>query len=436
MFKIPSFSATLPGSFKLPLSLTLKPVSFTSLFALALLMGLPMAGTAHAQLIPRKPVTPPAPAPSPVPAAPATPGGAPATPASGGTPVPGGRPLKDEDTDRLLKQLADIQTTLQGKRNSYNSTILTQLKEAGNSEEKSFQLWLDATKQFDWDEQGKTATEFAEWKRTKGKELHNPQFMTGVRLEVQYLAVLIVYSASQTDTDAPKAEAIAAAVAYLDDLTASARKLNGKLDNLNRNVLDGVIAKHLKLDASIPKAKNEAYRPGNVYEIYDRAIFPYYREKGLTTSLITGWQKLMDQEKAMVEAEKIPEKLEAFTKDRLPVLKWGMAREMYNAGQEDTGMAAMLGLIRGNMGGKQTTGWISEMTDLLKAKKEKALADAAAAFPPAAPIPAPASAGEEIPQDPFAGPPPATPLPAPAPAHGTGSPPPARPITAPRTKTS
>lgn len=286
--------------------------------------------------------------------------------------------------DRLLKQLADIEATLQGKRNSYNNTILTQLKEAGNSEEKSFQLWLDATKQFDWDEQGKTATEFAEWKRTKGKELHNPQFMTAVRLEVQYLAVIIVYSGALTDS--AKGEAISAAVAYLDDLASSARKLNGKLDNLNRNVLDGVIARHLKLDASIPKAKNEAYRPGNVFEIYDRAIFPYYRDKGQVSALVAAWQKLISQETAMVEAAKVPEKLETFNRERLPVLKWGMAREMYNAGQEDTGMAAMLGLIKANLGNRNAAGWISEMSALLKTKKEQALAST-----PLAPSPSPAA---------------------------------------------
>lgn len=429
MLKTPFLSVVLSGP--RPLAFRL---SFTAL-TVAGLMGLPLAGSAQAQLIPRKPVAPPSPAPAP--AAPVTPGGVPAVPGPAAT--TGGRPLKEVDMDFLLKQLADIEASLQGKRNSYNSTILTQLKEAGNSEEKSFQLWLDATKQFDWDEQGKTATEFAEWKRTKGKELHNPQFMTGVRLEVQYLAVLIVYSASQTDTDSPKAEAIAAAVAYLDDLTSSARKLNGKLDNLNRNVLDGVIAKHLKLDTSIPKSKSDAYRPGNVFEIYDKAIFPYYREKGLTSSLLTGWQKLMDQEKAMVEAEKIPEKLETFTKDRLPVLKWGMAREMYNAGQEDTGMAAMLNLIRSNMGGKQATAWIGEMSGLLRDKKEKAAA--AASAPPVPPAASPAvSAGPsaEIPEDPFAGPPRSTPTP--APSAGTPSatpgpaPQPSRPAAASRPK--
>ncbi|RYD31828.1 MAG: hypothetical protein EOP86_17080, partial [Verrucomicrobiaceae bacterium] len=318
-----------------------------------------------AQLIPRKP----APAPQTGPAA---------TPPAASGPA---RPLKQEDVDRLLLQLSEIQDDLQGKRSTYNNSLLSQLKEAGNSEEKSYQLWLDGTKEFEFDEKGKTSTEFAEWKRTKGKELHNPPFMTGLRLQVRYLSVLILYANAHTES--ARTEAITAAVAYLEDLAGSAKKLDGQMDELNRSVLDGVIAKHLKLDNSLAKVKesgggkndrNDAYRPGNIFEIYDRAIFPYYRDKGQVSALVAAWQKLISQETAMVEAAKVPEKVETFNRERLPVLKWGMAREMFNAGQEDTGMAAMLALIKANLGNRNAAGWISEMSGLLKTKKEQSMA--------------------------------------------------------------
>ncbi|MES2708045.1 MAG: hypothetical protein V4726_15745 [Verrucomicrobiota bacterium] len=374
------------------------PFPVTVCLALISLSPLP------AQLIPRKP----APAPA-APSSPVTPPATPAAPSGPVVPPVPGRPLKDEDMDRLLRQLAEIEAALQGKRSSYNNSLLAQLKEAANSEEKSFQLWLDGTKEFDFDENGKTATEFAEWKRTKGKELHNPAFMTGLRLQVRYLSVLIVYSNALTD--AAKGEAITAAVAYLEDLASSARKLNGQMEPLNGNALEGVIARHLKLDTSIPKSKNDASRPGNVHEIYEKAIFPYYREKGQTASLLAAWQKLINQETVMVEAGKVPEKVETFTKERLPVLKWGMAREMYDAGQEDTGMAAMLGLIKGNLGIRQTSGWISEMTELLRDKKERAEAGIptpgipASRTPAAGSVPGPAAARNTAP----------APTPAPAP---------------------
>lgn len=367
----------------------------SSLVVTTLALSLLPAASLPAQLIPRKPpaapVVPAAPGSVPAP-------GVPAVPLTPATPVPAAaaRPLKDEDMDRLIRQLAEIEATLQGKRSTYNNSLLAQLKEAGNSEEKAFQLWLDGTKEFDFDEKGKTSTEFAEWKRTKGKELHNPQFMTALRLQVKYLSVLIIYS--NAPSDSLKSEAIAAAAAYLDDLAGSARKLDGHLEELNRPVLDGVIAKHLKLDASLPKSKADAGKPGNIQEIYEKAILPYYREKGQTAALLSAWQKLITQETAMVEAEKIPEKLETFNKERLPALKWSQAREMFEAGQEDPATSAMLAIIKGNMAHKQTENWISEMTRLLQAKKESA----PPAAPGSAPAPAAPSPGESPPARPSA----------------------------------
>lgn len=320
------------------------------------------------QLIPRK-------------SAPA-PGGTTPAPETGEVPAPAAgpaKPLKDEDLDRIIKQLAAIEANLQGTRSSHNTGLLSQLREAGAAEEKAFALWLDATKEIDFEEKGKSTVEFLDWKRGRGKEMHNAAFMTAVRLQCKYLAVLIVYSNALTDSS--RAEAIAGAVAYLDDLASSAQKLGNRMDELNRSVLDGVIAKHLKLDASIATTGNDANRPGNLQKIYEKAILPYYREKGMTSQLLAAWQKLISQETLMVEAEKVPEKLETFKKERLPVLKWRQAREMYDAGQEESAAAAMLAVINANLGHKQAGAWIGEMTELLKAKRE----GAAAKIPPVGP---------------------------------------------------
>lgn len=337
------------------------------------------------QLIPRKPAAAPG-APSPA-------------PETAEVPVPAGpaKPLKDEDLDRIIKQLAAIEANLQGTRSSHNTGLLTQLREAGAAEEKAFALWLDATKEIDFDEKGKSTGEFLDWKRGRGKEMHNAAFMTAVRLQCKYLAVLIVYSNALTDS--ARAEAIAGAVSYLDDLVSSAQKLGNRMDELNRGVLECVIAKHLKLDASMAKITgNDAYRPGNLQEIYEKAILPYYREKGMTSQLLAAWQKLISQETVMVEAEKVPEKLETFKKERLPVLKWRQAREMYDAGQEESAAASMLAVINANLGHKQAGAWIGEMTDILKAKREGGTAKAPSvgpaspaavkSIPPTAPAPA------------------------------------------------
>lgn len=151
------------------------------------------------------------------------------------------------------------------------------------------------------------------------------------------------------------------------NFVASAKRLEGQQEELNRGALESVIARHLKMDVSARKEKGPAaYTPGNIGEIYNNMILPYFREKKAVSAINSKWSKRIEQEKAMVGITKVPEHLEKFLKERLPDLKWNQARDLFNAGQEEPAAATMVGLIKSNLGHRSTAGWISELAELVK----------------------------------------------------------------------
>jgi len=276
------------------------------------------------------------------------------------------KPLKDVEVDKLLDQLKEIDSTLKGKRSSYNASLVPRLKEAGNNDEKAFALWLEATKDVDFEAQGRTATEFSDFRNGKGKELRtNTSFTSQLRLQCRFLALVIMQA--DAGADAGQLAVVQGAGAYLEDYVASAKRLEGHQEELKRGALETVIAKHLKLDVSARREKGPAAStPGNIGEIYNNMILPYYRDRKAVSAINSAWNKRIDQEMAMIEINKIPEHLENFQKERLPELKWGQARDLFNAGQEEPAAASMVGIIKANLGHRSTAGWIAELSELVK----------------------------------------------------------------------
>lgn len=283
---------------------------------------------------------------------------------------PPSKPLKTEDIAKVLEQLTEIQETLNGKRSSYNATVLARLKEASASPDRAFNLWLDAVKQVEYEEQGKSASEFSDFRNGRGKELRtNGDFTAQIRLQVKFLALVVM--TAEARTAAARAEVVTQAAAYLEEFIACAKKLNGRCPELNRSVLDTPIAKFLKLDVTLQKTDRLALNPGNLSDIYEKLILPPARERRAAAAISAAWQKRISQELALVEAERVPEKTEAFRREREPALKWRMARDLFKAGEHAPATASMLALIKGNLGHKDAPAWIAELTETLRARAEK-----------------------------------------------------------------
>jgi hypothetical protein len=278
--------------------------------------------------------------------------------------APPAKPLKDEDAAKLLEQLTQMAKTLDEQKFGYNAKVIRELRDAGASADKSFALWLDCMKDVEYDQKGRTSTDFAEWKRRQTKD-SNRDRDAALQLQVQWLAIVLMHSNARTD--AARGEAIAAGVAFLETVVDRIQKSDGRLDDIAQgNVLNSVFAKHYKLDTTLPRKEGGAYAPGDLEGIYDGMILPYYREAKLATSLMQAWTKRIEQETAIAAAFKFIEAREKFTAERLPELRWGQALDLFQLGQEETAAQQMLSLIKANMSHRNASRWMEELTALLK----------------------------------------------------------------------
>lgn len=330
-------------------------------FVITTVCFLAVAGPASAQL-------PPRPAPAPVP-----------------QPAPPPKPLKEGDDAKLLEQLEQMAKALDEQKFGHNASIIKELREAGLTADKSFNLWLDCMREVEYDQKGKTMAEFSEWKRKLTKEPNHDRDAE-FQSEVQWLAIVLMDANARTE--AARADTITAAMLFVDTLVdrtgrvdrekpdgrgrPDGRGVGGPGGGINESVLSSVFAKHYKLDATVSKRETGAYSPGDVDAIYDKMILPFFREAKQAANLMNAWQKRINQQTAMAEAQHFKEAKEQFVAEKLPVLRWGQAHELFTLGQEETAAQTMLSLIRANMSHRNASNWIEELKALVKKEKPPA----------------------------------------------------------------
>lgn len=303
-------------------------------------------------------------------------------------PAPPPKPLKEEDLAKLLDQVNEISKTRDEKMYGYLSGVIRELREAGASGDKAFALWLDCMKDVEYDQRGRTAAEFSEWKRHQTKD-SNRERDEGLRLQVQWLAIVLMESNAKTE--GAKGEAISAAAAFLDTMVEQAKKNEGKLGGpAGENVMNSIFARHFKLDTGGGK-QDGAGVPGDIDAIYDRMILPFLRSSKQPASLMNAWTRRIAQQTALAEAKKFPEAKEKFMTEKLPELKWGQARELFQLGQEETAAPTLLSIIKANMAHRRAGEWITELKGLLQKKTAPAAAPATPAAGETESRPAPAA---------------------------------------------
>lgn len=286
------------------------------------------------------------------------------TPAPAPQPPPSPKLLKDEEIAKKLAELEQINKTLDEQKYGYNAKIIRELREAGVTGDKAFGLWLECKKDVDFDQQGKTMTEFSEWKRRQTKD-PNRERDAELQLQVQWLAIVLMDANARTD--AARNEAVTAATAFLDGLVERIKKSGGQLRGASAgNVLTSVFAKHYKLESTVSRRDGGAYEPGNLDEIYESMIFPYFRSTNQAVNLMAAWKKRIAQQTAIAESYPFREAKDKFMTEKLPELNWGQATELFKLGQEESAAQSMMAIIKANLAHPRSSDWIADMMSLLR----------------------------------------------------------------------
>ena len=342
-----------------------------SCFSVVLLCS---AMTAHGELLPRKPVADPL-----VPAAPAV-------------------PLSKEEMAKLKEQVELLEKDLAKKRGGMHASQIAILKEAMSSNDKAFNFWLDCKKEQDFEMKGKTAVEFAEWKREQIKKTGtNDAACAGMRLQLHFLMLMVLDS--HAESPAQISEVAGGAMSYVESLAVFCEKeenlakgvIGSILENagldpneavtadnlqetlnkvreaasaLGGDVLNSIFAKHLQLDGSVKPKSGGASNPGNIDEIYDRLIIEPLRKKKDATGIASAWAKRIDQTARVAKATKVKEIEEKYQAVKVPAMKFAMYRDQWSAGQQKQAAAAMMALISANPTHQDSNDWMEELKGL------------------------------------------------------------------------
>jgi hypothetical protein len=162
---------------------------------------------------------------------------------------------------------------------------------------------------------------------------------------------------------------------------------------LDQPVLSTAVARKFKLDSTLTPPDGWSPLPADIGTIYESAILPFYRAKKDPARLQSVWTKRIQQEGALASAADSEFQTKYFREVAQPRLEWGMARDMFRAGNRQAA-TKMLMVINQNPGHKDALEWVKDMRDLLSRPPEPG--PATAGTPPPEP---PSTPAPEVPKD-------------------------------------
>jgi hypothetical protein len=337
--------------------------------------------------------TPAAPAPA-APAAPAT-SAPPAAPAAGTAPAPApttpsappaangaARPLADQTAAEIMKAVTELANQLDAAKGRKNSEALRAFQDAVQTDDKAYNLWAQCKKQVDFDDKGKTGSEWGEWKRSpESQRWHDADAGCALKTQLQWL-VLTLQAANAT-TETAREGVLAQIPAFLSGLMDNWKRMGDFRREAMGDVMNTVYARYFKLDQTLDRDPKWVYSPANIDEVYDRLVLPYLRVKKNLQGVTTAWQNRIRYETEMMDMAEREAKLSKngnnerraaaaeedaikFKEQKLPRLQWWAMKDAFLLGNEAGTAPSMLSHIRAHLGHRDADNWLRELIAMLK----------------------------------------------------------------------
>jgi hypothetical protein len=295
----------------------------------------------------------------------------PAEPAPATRTAPGA--INDKGMADLLKALQALQGQLGSAKSKQTASALAAFQIAAAADDKAYALYMECKKKIDFDDKGKEAKDWVDWKRRDDtKMLNDGEHLAALKLQLQWLILSI--QAGNATTDTAFAAVVAQVPTYLDNLFASYKRMKTFRGELNRDVIDTLFGKFYKLDITLGRREGWSYNPLNIDATFDTVILPYLRNLKNASNVGSAWKKRIQMHQDMLEIEEREAKSNPgsnaeergikFKEEKLPRLEWGMLKDGFLMGNETSAATAMLTHIRNHLGHKDAAQWIEEMTKM------------------------------------------------------------------------
>lgn len=293
--------------------------------------------------------------------------------------------LTDEQTANIIKQLDQIEAQITKNRGDAFSNALTRFKAGAANDKDALALYLDCYKLEHFDRRDLKQSDFQEWKDRNEDRLKDPEFIIGLRLQLEYL-VLCIQAQDATDMGPlvnsiqsfiPKAVTAVqntmthSASGALKDKDKDKGRANGGrqlLDSLRQPVTGTDFSKAYLLD-DLLKRQDWEYSPMGINGIYQNILLPYYL-KNKPAELPAQWDARINAELVLRKAVTSETEYQLFHKENYPQLLW--TKNTYLLKNNVTpilALAEMLKIVRDNPTHANANTWVKELREAVLASQ-------------------------------------------------------------------
>lgn len=296
------------------------------------------------------------------------------------TPATHAENLSPADREDLMEQLDYMVNRGMEAMTQRQASAYQAYRSAMKSDSDALDFYLKCYKQLNFTETGKSYSDFRQWKSSdRNKErFSDPGFRSALRHQLNWLT-LTIEAAQLAQKDKPISSLAPKVKSALNSIYADAQKIHGHEDILKQNVKSSVFAKVYGFGTYT--IKDWPTTPLNIADVYEKIIFPSYRENRQADKLRAAWKERIMYEELMIEHwpdEKDQENTrigmksdmqsaayKKFIEEQKPDLLWQMELDVFENGDELGAANRMLSHIKANAGHNNTLKWVKQLHKLI-----------------------------------------------------------------------
>jgi hypothetical protein len=285
--------------------------------------------------------------------------------------------LTPADREALLQKLESLRDDANAKVEARFRAAIAAYNAAASSNEAAAELYLKCIEKLNFEDQGKKASDFREWKKKEGDKLNSPGHGLAQRLQINWLILTLRAASPKADRE----KLLSSVQEIVDAIVREAGTLKHQRQVLSQAVTSSIFAKAYELKNV--NVENWPMSPGGIGEIYDGILLPPLRRADRLDALRSAWIRRIQQEMTMHESwsdenepgnqrnrngnDETQQKsdYETFVQERVPELQWQMELDLFENGDQQAAALRMLSHLEKHIAHKSARKWTTELERLL-----------------------------------------------------------------------
>lgn len=284
--------------------------------------------------------------------------------------------LSPADREALLANLEKMREEANAKVEARFKAAIAAYGSAASSSEAASELYLKCIEKLNFEDQGRKASEFREWKKKESDKLSSPGHGLALRLQINWLILTLRAATPKADRE----QLLPAVREIVDAIVREAGTLKHQRQILDQAATASIFAKAYELKSV--NVKNWPAAPGAIGQIYEEILLPPLRRPDRLDALRSTWTRRIQQEMIMREAwagdddsdkpkngksgEQQKSSYETFVTERVPELQWQMEMDLFKNGDEQAAALRMLAHLEKHIAHKSARQWSDELKNILR----------------------------------------------------------------------